>query len=178
MVISSPLTSVGTLITEEVAPAVGVTLCTGSPLSETAALAAKERTGSEIFSLAAGLAASSAAIGVGAVEGSENEEAAAASVEGDSGVSAASTAFESDIFSTFGVAGVGSITVTLGRAPLPSHSALLSITPKLFAAGVTFRAYSLASMPLGNCTRKHSMPIAISSSACLCAAVSPASSRS
>ncbi len=72
----------------------------------------------------------------------------------------------------------GSITATVGRWPLPSHVALPSNIPRLFAAGVTFNAYSFASMPFGNCTRKHSMPIARSSSASDCAARSPASSRS
>ena len=44
--------------------------------------------------------------------------------------------------------------------PLPSHAALRSTTPRLFAAGVTFSAYSFASIPFGNSTRKHSMPSA------------------
>ena len=74
--------------------------------------------------------------------------------------------------------GSGTITGAAARWPLPSHSALFTSTLRLFDAGVTFRAYSLASMPFGNCTRKHSMPISINSGASAAAALSPASSRS
>ena len=55
----------------------------------------------------------------------------------------------------------GSLTVTVGRWPLPSHAALPNNIPRLFVAGITFSAKSFASMPFGNCTRKHSMPIAM-----------------
>ena len=44
-------------------------------------------------------------------------------------------------------------------------------TPSSLRGGCTLRAYSFASMPFGNSTRKHSMPIAISSSACFAAAL-------
>lgn len=74
-----------------------------------------------------------------------------------------------------------SVGVTLdcaGAAPLPSHTALRISRPRLLVAGCTLIAYSLASMPLGNWMRKHSMPSAIRRSATLAAPRSPASSRS
>ena len=49
------------------------------------------------------------------------------------------------------------------QTPLPNHSALRIARPRLFAAGVTFSAYSLASMPLGNWMRQHSMPSTVNS---------------
>ena len=70
------------------------------------------------------------------------------------------------------------VTATLGCLPFPNQAALFRALPQHFAAGCCLRANSLASWPRGNCTRKHSMPIAISSSACFAAAFSPASSRS
>ena len=82
------------------------------------------------------------------------------------------------IFSLAASSSFPSLIATVGRCPFPNHSALFSTIPRLFAAGCTFSAYSFASIPFGNCTRKHSMPIARSSSASDCAARSPASSRS
>ena len=38
--------------------------------------------------------------------------------------------------------------VIFGAFPLPSHAALRMTRPRLFAAGVSFSAYSLASMPV------------------------------
>ena len=52
----------------------------------------------------------------------------------------------------------GTATRCAGRWPLPSHAAPVSNTPSAFAAGCVTRAYSFASWPLGNCTRKHSIP--------------------
>src|ERR1035437_2200660 len=40
-----------------------------------------------------------------------------------------------------------------GALPLPSHTALRIRMPNDFDAGVTFKAYSLASMPFGNWMR-------------------------
>ena len=69
--------------------------------------------------------------------------------------------------------------VIAGLAPFPIHTAPRINAPRLFSAGVTFSAYSLASIPRGNCTRKHSAPSSpISRSPSRSAARSPAASRS
>ena len=74
---------------------------------------------------------------------------------------------------------LASITATVGRLPLPSHAARFSTCPELFAAGCVLSAYSFASWPFGNCTRKHSMPISHQFfGRASAAARSPASSRS
>jgi hypothetical protein len=62
--------------------------------------------------------------------------------------------------------------------PLSSNSAALIKTPRLFAAGVTFKAYSLASIPAGKRTLKHSIPMDWRREASLSDALSPVLSRS
>ena len=60
-----------------------------------------------------------------------------------------------------------------GRAPAPIHSAALMSNCNDLPGGVTLRAYSLASIPCGNFTRKHSMPYRCNFSASRVAARSP-----
>ena len=74
--------------------------------------------------------------------------------------------------STVGGGGAG------GRAPVPSQADEFNKSASDLLAGVTFCAYSLASMPCGNRMRKTSMPCALNRSASRCAARSPASSAS
>ncbi len=138
-----------------------------------------------IFSLAAGSGSSS-----GSDSGSGWSSLAGGCCGGSSSISAPGSAGSSisgagsgtSSMSAAGGVGSGGAAVSMptatGRLPLPSHSARVNNTPRLLAAGVTFNANSFASIPLGNCTRKHSMPISISSSACLAAALFPASSWS
>ena len=65
-----------------------------------------------------------------------------------------------------------------GRAPAPSQAAEFISNASDLSAGFTLQAYSLASMPCGNFTRKTSMPCFLKRSVSRCAARSPASSAS